>query len=310
MKKSDLKVGVAFILLLCLSFLKSLGQVNCITLYPDEGKGKDAYLASSEPNRNFGSHPETSGDAWTCAGAPCFGHGLFYFDLSHIPSNRIVTSAYLSLYANPFPVNGNGVAMVGNNESELLRVLNDWDEYFVTWNNAPPTTNQHRVILPASTYSFQDYLNVDVKDIVQDMVTNPSNSYGFMIKLVNEYYYSCMIFASTDFPNASKHPKLEVCYTLATDVASSLNTDYELVVYPNPSNGNLSVEFINEHMHQVSFTMSDVEGRKVFSKSENLLNSGKQTFNFDLTENKIGAGVYIFTLESDGQLVQKKVVIM
>ena len=200
--------------------------------------------------------------------------------------------------------------MVGNNESELLRVLNDWDEYFVTWNTAPATTNQHRVILPTSTTYFQDYLNVDVKDIVQDMVTNPSNSYGFMIKLVNEYYYSCMIFASTDFPNASKHPKLEVCYTIATDIASSLNTDYQLVVYPNPSNGNLSVEFINEHMLQVTFSMSDLEGRKVFSKSENLLNSGKQTFNFDLTENKISAGVYIFTLESDGQLVQKKVVIM
>jgi hypothetical protein len=61
----------------------------------------------------------------------------------------------------------------------------------------------------------QDYV-MDVTSMVQDMVTNPSSNYGFMLQLINEQYYRCMLFASSDHANANLHPKLEICYTVSS----------------------------------------------------------------------------------------------
>ena len=96
----------------------------------------------------------------------------------------------------------------------MQRNTSNWTEQTVNWINQPSSTNIDEVILPQSTSPTQDYLNIDVKNIVQHMVTNPHDNYGFMLKLINESYYARLIFASGDNPIVSKHPKLNIKYSI------------------------------------------------------------------------------------------------
>ncbi|MBK6839656.1 MAG: DNRLRE domain-containing protein [Bacteroidetes bacterium] len=66
-------------------------------------------------------------------------------------------------------------------------------ENTVTWNNQPSTTTTDEVILAQSTSGTQDYTNMDVTPIVQEMVSDQAMNYGFVLKLTNETFY-----ASTD----------------------------------------------------------------------------------------------------------------
>lgn len=271
-------------------------QLTCNTYRANENNGKDAYLSSSAPAVNYGNHEELAGDAWTCAGNPCFGRGLIYFDISAIPSNAIVQSAALSLYANPAPLNGNGIAMQGGNQAELMRVTSPWLESTVTWNNAPSYTTQNKVIIPQSTSSFQDYPNMDVTVLVQDMVSNPSNSYGFFLKLVNEVFYSSMIFASTDYPNSNKHPSLEICYFLPTGIDQLAVANSRVDVYPNPFSSILNFEFQLKESSDITVFITDVTGRRLYSKDYPQLSSGRQALSANLESSGLTAGIYILNV--------------
>ena len=133
--------------------------------------------------------------------------------------------------------------MQGANEAEILRVTSAWDENTVTWSTAPSTTNMNRVVLPQSSSSFQDYPNIDIAPMVQDMVSNPTSNYGFLLKLVNEVAYASMIFASSDYPDITKIPVLEVCFSTPTGINSIHKSEGEVHVYPNPFSGNFQIEF-------------------------------------------------------------------
>ena len=55
-------------------------------------------------------------------------------------------------------------------------------------------------------------MNINVTQLVQDMVNNPSSSFGFMISMQDTTIYRRLIFASSDNTNPSKHPMLLVKY--------------------------------------------------------------------------------------------------
>ena len=59
---------------------------------------------------------------------------------------------------------------------------------------------------------MQDYIGIDVTPLVRAYHNNPSESYGFLIRLQNEYDYRRMAFASSDAEEEHKRPKLEVYY--------------------------------------------------------------------------------------------------
>ena len=66
------------------------------------------------------------------------------------------------------------------------------------------------VKLSASTSEMQDYKNIDVTAMIQEMINKPSENYGFMIRLVNENHYRRILFGSSDNANVKKRPKLVV----------------------------------------------------------------------------------------------------
>jgi gliding motility-associated-like protein len=178
---------------------------------------KDAAVSTYTPNTNYSTHPENLAASWTCSGSPCQARSFFDFNLSEIPTNAVIESANLYLYAVPNSTNNGytGQPTYGsNNASVIQRIIQPWNETTVTWTNKPNTTTVNQATLTQSTGLLQNYV-VDMKNLIIDHRANSSSSYGFMLKHIAEgTSLNSMIFGSTDNPNPSLRPKLEICYSV------------------------------------------------------------------------------------------------
>ncbi len=187
-----------------------------ITLQPSATDGKDAAIfncvACGYDIRNFGTIVEMDALATTNNYQISNVRSLIYFDLSTISPNATIVSAKLSLYAYNSPANGAHSVLSGSNASFLQRVTSTWDESTVTWDTQPTTTDVNQVLLPESTNNTEDYTDIDITTLLKDIIKNPSQNFGLMLKLQSEIAYRGLVFASSDNADATKHPKLVVDY--------------------------------------------------------------------------------------------------
>ncbi len=198
-----------------LIFNSSLFSQTTIVLQPDSIEGKDALLWNLEPDSPNGNINILKASAWTWEGTPGLQRSFIEFNLSVIPPNAEILDAKLSLFYHQ--INGGATpqtqsSLSGPNISMLQRIINEWDEHTVTWNHQPQIDTTHQVILPESTSPTQDYPNIEVTAIIQDMVANPSTSHGFLFRQQTEEYYRRMAFASSDHQVDSLHPKLVITF--------------------------------------------------------------------------------------------------
>lgn len=216
-------------LALCLLLLAGLLDAQVTVLLPCS---KDAAIGyhdgAGTAGNNYGSAIQNAAFMIPSAAAPSGSNGnraLIGFNLSTIPAGATILSANLNLYAiGPF---GSVQGHFGANSSYLRRITQSWGEYTATWNNQPTATTQNQVILPASASATQNYLNINVLAMVQDMISNPAPGYGFLLGLVNEVNTNGLCFASRDHSNQALHPTLEVVY----ETCSNQN----LGLYPSPA---------------------------------------------------------------------------
>jgi len=194
--------------LILLSFREVAAQIT-ITLQPGP-EGKDTYVWSVNPNNNYGNSQALPAMGWTFYGAPGAKRSLMDFDLSDIPPNTIILDARLDLYYNC--IEPTYVPQSGNNEAYLQLITTPWDEYDPTWNNQPATTTTDQVYLPRSTEPEQDYTDIDVTVMIEKIHGEPDNYHGMMLRLINEYPYNCLLFASSDWTEKEKRPRLNVTY--------------------------------------------------------------------------------------------------
>lgn len=167
--------------------------------------------------------------AWTFNNIGCtdgYCRSLFKFNqLSTIPSNAVVTSATLKLYGVPSSYNsasGNS----GNNVTTISRVTSPWDSV-VTWVTQPTTTSVNQLTIPSGSTTWNwNYTNTsaDLTAMVQNMISNPAQNYGFMLRLQSESIYKALVFASSDHPDSTLRPELIVTYTVPVDTC---NTQFE-----------------------------------------------------------------------------------
>lgn len=187
---------------------------------------------------------------------------LLYFNLSQIPVGSTILSAKLNLYAyTEFTVIPVDNGHYGSNQSKLNRITSQWSENTVTWNTQPTVTNLNEVMLNQSNFPDQNYLDIDVKDLVQDMINNPSNSFGFELSLVNEMSTANLSFCSSKYPNNFKRPTLEIEYRLSVGVEEFSLETYQIA--PNPTNDLLSFTFENDTPKLIQFV--DLNGKVTYS---------------------------------------------
>lgn len=225
MKKTNTNSAASFTLFIAILFSCFSGrqvQGQTLTLQPDGNTAKDAYISNYPQyvNNNYATYPNIMAQVWS-AGSMYIYRSMLQFNLSMLPTNAVITSATLTLYGlNHSPLSR-------PNTAYLRRITQHWEENIVTWNNQPASTLSSPVSLAASTSATQDY-NIDVRAHVQDMVQNPQKNFGWMLQLQSEELtYSRLVFASSDYSDPAKWPKLQITYTIpgaicgATDAAQN-----------------------------------------------------------------------------------------
>lgn len=214
MKPFELKAAHALLIGMIGFFVPAHAQTTLI-LAPSQDAELGYHDNFGSANTNYNSSTHCSAFAQPGAsGGVNKGRGLMKFDLSSIPPDATVFGAFLTLFpSGPLaPGTVTSVGSTGQNASKVYRITAPWADNTVTWNNQPATTNLNAAALPQSTYSMQTYLNIDVSALVQDMVADPSNSFGFMLKLDNETPSRGLLFYGGLAPNSDMRPQLVVAY--------------------------------------------------------------------------------------------------
>ena len=189
--------------------LQTVISQDTIVLQPGP-EGKDAIINTYLPGESRPDYQLFRSMAWTHSGTPAVHRCLIGWDLSILPPGTVILDARLDLsFATWAP---NYESHTGENASYLLRITEPWVENEITWNNQPETTWDDVITLPQSITPDQDYPNIDVTAQIQQMVSDPENNHGFLLRLVTEEYYRCMLFASSDYPDSDKRPRLRIIY--------------------------------------------------------------------------------------------------
>ena len=268
------------LILLCMPmFILStlcIAQTSSLTLSASKDAMIREYNGIGDGN-NYGTVQYLNMHAWTNGGIPVTHRSLIDFDLSTIPSNSFIQSAFLFLYVdinvNTFP--GGHYPLSGSNECIIKRVITNWNEISVTWNNQPGTTTSNQTNIPQSTASNQDYI-IDVTNLIQDMNNDTLNSFGFLIKLINENYYRRMIFASKDNPNREKHPKLQVTY-MPNNTTTSWDCVGNSCVDPGTGLGMYATQFACNSVCAISSVEEHNTNKKLLKITDLLGRETKQT---------------------------------
>lgn len=228
---------------------------DCIIFKPDGESGKDALIinAPGKYKLNYGNDPQMTAMAWNNndhAGQHII-RSLFQFQLDQIPQNAEIISAKLSLFAWDSEEGFKKHDHLFNlyNDFYIRRITENWEENKVTWFDQPASTFENQIYLNRPIYDNQDYLDIDVTQLVKDMFKFPENSFGFLLKLKKEAVFRKINFSSSDHPDPDKWPELEVCYKLKDNTVIN-NRDFDdncfdFDIYPNPANSSFSI-FLKE----------------------------------------------------------------
>jgi hypothetical protein len=213
------------------------------------------------------------------------------------------------LYDDPSSPNPGHSCLSGANNAWIYRVTESWNEGTVTWNNQPAYTTQNGVALAQSIDDAENFENIDVTALVQDMLSDTDGCNGFMLKLDNEEYYRSLIFASSDAPDPTRHPKLKVCYSTNTSISEERSDDFKILIYPNPSSEEIYINYELDKSDHVSISVFDQTGRLILVPISATQSSGKQLCKINIKEAGISRGVYHVMLKTGSQFYNKKIIV-
>ena len=185
-------------------------KIRAVVLQPGSEDGKDALLTSDDANQNYGNYDGISANVFPDQGPPLIERSIFEFNLTQIPAGSEILLASLSLYYDQ--ADSTHTTLSGPNTAFLQRSITSWDEATGTWTTQPTTDIVNQVVINSSTESDQDYPEIDITPLLQDMINNPSTSFGFLIRLEIEDGRRGLYFASSDHTNPALHPKLHIRY--------------------------------------------------------------------------------------------------
>lgn len=197
------------IFMTCVVLIPAAPSQTTLFLKPGP-EGKDAMVHSYLEFTNLGQDPSLIAAAWTYQGNFGIIRTLISFDLSSISCGSEIESADLSFFYNPYCGHvGHG----GDNWAWIRRITENWNEGSVIWPTQPAVTFMNQVSLPPSITTNQDYIDIDVTNLVQDMIDDPDHSFGFQLRMQTEEIYRSLTFASSDHSNSDWWPEIEIIYS-------------------------------------------------------------------------------------------------
>lgn len=145
--------------------------------------------------------------------------------------------------------------------------------------------------MPVSTADYEDILDIDVTELVTDMYNDPANSFGFMLKLVNEDFYRRRLFASSDTDDPTHYPKLEICYNSTIGIAD--NSGLTLNIFPNPITQTINIELNSLVMERCEIRIIDLQGEILYTQYYNTFSSGSEliTIGEEVTAKIMGCAI-------------------
>ena len=288
------------LVLLTLSILVTTGFGQfTLTLQPGPEEGKDAFLDSRVSDYMGGNHFDFLAAAWTHGGDRVDVRSILAFDLSAIDSTYHVITASLFFYGYNSPSNtGHSAASSGSNSCYLQRIVSPWNEATVSWDTKPEVTTEGQISLAGSIAENQDY-EIDVTEMVAEMVANPSENYGFQLRLQVEEIYNSILFASSDNDNSALRPKLVVEYE-----RKELNVEAHQLIYnlaPNPTVDVLNICF-NGSGTELSVALINDLGQLVLTE---------RSFNADmkLDVSDLAGGVYFLKVRKGDAVEIRKIIV-
>jgi len=274
----------------------------CITLNT-LAKITNAKVWSINPTTNLYADPDVICAHWTWNATPGTLKSLLKVDLSSIPLYSTIQSATLSLYYNTLS-SSNG--QQGTNASYLQLITSAWSPTTVTWNTQPSTSTTAEVLLPMSTTMTEDYPGIDVTNLISNLYQFPNTYYGIELNLQDSVtMYSAMKFFNESASDTTKTPKLVICYTNNADVPSVSGNNNEVIIYPNPSNGEYSILYSNKNRELPTLEVINVLGQVVYSSILSGYGSNL-TANLDLSNQP--NGMYLIRINNGTEVIAKKVV--
>jgi hypothetical protein len=238
MKTAVQKFPVVVFLLLGVIFTQAQ-TTQTIVLNAATTDVQDAPISWLNADNNYGALNEMNVYCWTVQGQVNINRVLIDFDLGGLPAQSAILDAWLILYFKPENaglLNGHS----GMNNYLVQRIISPWTEEAVTWNTQPSAALQNMVETPPTSGPTQNAV-IEVTDLVQDMIDDPANSFGFMLRFPEETPYKVAMYASSDHADISLHPELIVTYLTTTDVTEAQMAN-EIVVFPNPSPSGVNIK--------------------------------------------------------------------
>lgn len=220
---------------------------NITTLAPDYDAALGYHDFYGTENNNYGTATQNSAYCKPGAsGGLNMNRAMIHFDLSTFTNPNDIIEAKLNLYAFG-PISGVFLGHTGANNALLSRVSAPWLENTVTWSSAPSINATNQIMLPQSTSYTQDYLNIDVTQLIKDMIS--FGNYGFNLKLVNESPTNAMLFCSSNHSDITKHPVLQISHSGLS--VESFNNDF-IQIFPNPSSEFITFKLNNSILDENS----------------------------------------------------------
>ncbi|MEN6391185.1 MAG: DNRLRE domain-containing protein [Syntrophomonas sp.] len=190
---------------------------------------QDVYIAQWFPDQNFGTIIALFCGQFTQPGDSY--RSLLKFDLSGLPPASTINSAHLNLYMYRNETSSAGEYIA------VDRLLNDWGQDTVTWNNQPPfSPTPFSPIWDAYIYINSSTplgpISIDITDLVKGWFNGSIVNNG-LILVGDELDNGLVGFYSTNHPYSTMWPQLTVNFVQG--IINVFDTD-KLTIPTPPSN--------------------------------------------------------------------------
>ena len=226
----------------------------------------------------------------------------------NIRNNPKLQTLSLSTSASSFAFTGNGSSVdISNNGNSASGNL--------TMNLKKITT-----IRGALVFNNNDNPGVSNFDNIFTGLTSLPTSWGKLTITNNDYLGTCCIAASVTVSGTGKRHIISGntgncadsitvynnCGSFNKKGNSPKGNFVTMDVYPNPSNGNFSLDIISEQAGMVSYTITDMLGRQVLSQTQQVSSNTTLDINMESAQ----AGQYIIKAQINGQVFVKRIVVV